>query len=290
MISRFTFHVLRFTCHVSCFTRFVVAPIILFILFLEGCSSPTASFQLSPADAEKLEPILDGLQVNYDLTSTLTMQMKVTIEEEGKREEVREYLWYKKSETDGDLLHIQAMGPFNEPRVVAIAARGQFLLYFVNEDEAIFEPLEDQVLHEIFGIDLRVSDVRSAIFANPFLDGRTEELSLAQSGVKYIVRRPGVKAGQTEEITIFVRDSEPTVRDWNILDRSGRVLQKTRFADYRDVGGILRPHKVEVKRPIEKTRVVLQVVKPEINSEISDTKFEFERFLSEDTKVRSLRK
>ena len=66
----------------------------------------------------------------------------------------------------------------------------QFLLYLINEEEVIFEPLEDQVLQEIFGVDLRVSDVRSAIFANPFLDGRTHELSLAYSGAKYVVNTP----------------------------------------------------------------------------------------------------
>ena len=270
---------------------FYFLPIVLCLLIpLSGCGGATANFQLSPADAEKLNPVLAELQLSYDLTSTLRiLQLIVTIEEEGKKEEVRESLWYKKSETDGDLLHIQAMGPLNEPRVVAIAARNQFLLYLVNEGEVIFEPLEDQVLQEIFGVDLRVSDVRSAIFANPFLDGRTRELSLAHSGTKYVVTRPGTAAGQVEQITIFVRDAEPQVSDWEVRDKRGNIIQQAKFSDYREVGGILRPHKIEIERPIEKTRVVLKIVKPEINIDISDGKFEFERFLQEGTKRRFLR-
>ena len=173
------------------FMSSLLAIILCFLVALNGCGGSAANFQLSPADAEKLNPVLAELQLSYDLTSTLRiLQLIVTIEEQGKKEEVRESLWYKKSETDGDLLHIQAMGPLNEPRVVAVAARNQFLLYLVNEEEVILEPLEDQVLQEIFGVDLRVSDVRSAIFANPFLDGRTRELSLAHSGAKYVVTRP----------------------------------------------------------------------------------------------------
>ena len=270
---------------------FYFLPIVLCLLIaLSGCGGATANFQLSPADAEKLNPVLAELQLSYDLTSTLRiLQLIVTIEEEGKKEEVRESLWYKKSETDGDLLHIQAMGPLNEPRVVAIAARNQFLLYLVNEGEVIFEPLEDQVLQEIFGVDLRVSDVRSAIFANPFLDGRTRELSLAYSGAKYVVTRPGTAAGQVEQITIFVRDAEPQVSDWEVRDKRGNIIQQAKFSDYREVGGILRPHKIEIERPIEKTQVVLKIVKPEINIDISDGKFEFERFLQEGTKRRFLR-
>ena len=267
-------------------------PVVLCVLVVfNGCGGAATSFQLSPADAEKLNPILSELQLSYDLTSTLRiLQLIVTIEEEGKKEEVRESLWYKKSEVDGDLLHIQAMGPLNEPRVVAIAARNQFLLYFVNEEEVLLEPLEDQVLQEIFGVDLRVSDVRSAIFANPFLDGRTSELSLAHSGAKYVVRRPGIEAGQVEQITIFVRNSEPQVSDWEVRDTGGTVIQRAKFSDYREVGGILRPHKIEIERPIEKTQVELKIIKPEINLDINDSKFEFERFLQPGIKRRSLGK
>ena len=261
------------------------------LIALTSCGGSAANFQLSPADAEKLNPILAELQLSYDLTSTLRiLQLIVTIEEAGKKEEVRESLWYKKSETDGDLLHIQAMGPLNEPRVVAIAAQDQFLLYLVNEEEVIFEPLEDQVLQEIFGVDLRVSDVRSAIFANPFLDGRTRELSLAHSGAKYVVTRPGVVAGQIERITIFMRDSEPQVSDWEVHNSRGTTVQRAKFGDYREVGGILRPHKIEIERPIEKTRVMLKLVKPEINLNISDSKFEFDRFLQQGRKRRILGK
>ena len=269
----------------------ILPAVLCLLIVLNGCGGAATSFQLSPADTEKLNPILSDLQLSYDLTSTLRiLQLIVTIEEEEKKEEVRESLWYKKSETDGDLLHIQAMGPLNEPRVVAIAARNQFLLYFVNEEEVIFEPLEDQVLQEIFGVDLRVSDVRSAIFANPFLDGRTSALSLAHSGAKYVVRRPGIAAGQVEQITIFVRDAEPQVTDWEVHDSSGTTIQRAKFSDYREVGGIIRPHKIQIERPVEKTRVELKIIKPEINLDISDSKFEFERFLQQGIKRRSLGK
>ena len=273
------------------FVAHLLPAFLCFLVVLNGCGGAATNFQLSPADAEKLNPILAELQLSYDLTSTLRiLQLIVTIEEEGKKEEVRESLWYKKSETDGDLLHIQAMGPLNEPRVVVIAARNQFLLYLINEEEVIFEPLEDQVLQEIFGVDLRVSDVRSAIFANPFLDGRTRELSLAYSGAKYVVTRPGIAAGQIEQITIFVRDAEPQVNDWEVRDATGTTIQRAKFSDYREVGGISRPHKIEIERPIEKTQVVLKIIKPEINLDINDSKFEFERFLKEGIKRRSLGK
>jgi outer membrane lipoprotein-sorting protein len=272
------------------FTSVILSALVSVLVAIAGCGGGTSNFQLSPADAETLNPILKKLQARYELTATLKTSMRVTIEEDGEKEEVREYLWYKKSVKDGELLHIQAMGPFDEPRVVTIAARKKFLLRFINEQEAYFEPLENGVLGEIFGVDLRVSDVRSAIFANPFLDKRTEELALRHSGAKYVVNRPGTKAGQVEEITIFVRDEEPEIREWIIRDNSGTVVQRAKFSDYREVSFILYSHKVEIERPIEQTRVVFRIVKPQINIEVSDKKFDFEPFLGPDIKIRSLKK
>ena len=280
-VSRNAFHVLRFkNCGVI---------IVFLIVVLVGCGGKTV--KLSPADRELLNPILTRLQLNYDLTSTVRiLQMVVTIEDKDNKEELRESLWYKRSLKDGDLLHIQALGALNEPRVIAIAARDHLLLYFANEQEAIFERLEDGVLREVFGIDLRISDVRSAIFANPFLDGRTNELELESSGAEYVVKRPGGKAEHLEEITVLVRDGEPIVRQWNIQDRAENIIQRVEFSDYRDVGGVPRPHRVEIERPIEHTRVVLKIIKPEINVEINDSKFDFKPFLTESTKIRTLQK
>ncbi len=266
-----------------------VIVIFLLVLILVGCGSTTV--KLSPADRELLNPILTHLQSSYDLTSTVRiLQMVVTIEDKDSKEELRESLWYKRSLKDGDLLHIQVLGPLNEPRVIAIAARDHLLLYFANEQEAIFERLEDGVLREIFGMDLRISDVRSAIFANPFLDRRTNELALASSGADFVVTRPGVEAGNLEEITVFVGDSEPTVSNWKIRDRDGGIIQQVKFSDYRDVDGVLRPHNVEIERPTEHTRVVLKIIKPEINVDINDSKFDFEPFLTESTTIRKLHK
>ena len=258
------------------------------LLVILGCGGKQARFELSPADTQKLQPILEELQLGYDFTVTLKAEMIVTIEDKGEKEEVREYLWYKRSKDDGELLHIQAMGVYNEPRVIVVAARKQFLLYLLNEGEAILEPLEDQVLREIFGMDIRVSDVRSAIFANPFLDGKTQQMSLTHAGAKYVVKRGGDLPGHVEEITIFMRDGEPQVTDWVVLDANGKVVQRVKFSDYRDVGGVIkRPHKVEIERPQEQTQVAIKLVNPKLNEEIADERFAFD-FLPEDVKFRRL--
>jgi hypothetical protein len=245
--------------------------------------------QLSPATRAELDAILNTLQVRYDLTGSLKItRMMVKIEEGERSEELRELLWYKKSENGGELLQIQALGPVNEPRGVAIANqdKNQFLLVLLNEQKAYLGPLSNGALRDIFGVDLRVSDVLSAIFANPFLDGRTtESISVEKSGAKFVITRPGVQDGHVETITLFIREDEPRVTEWHIHDEKGTLQQRATFSDYREVSGILRPHKVEIERPLDQTRVAVKIAKVELNVEIKDSKFDVEPFLGEDIEV-----
>jgi len=254
-----------------------------------GCVTSTSTIQLAPATRAEVDAMLNTLQARYDLTGSLKItQMMVTIEEGDQREEVRESLWYKKSENGGELLHIQALGAVNEPRGVAIANqdKDQFMLRLLNEQKAFVGPLSNGALREIFGVDLRVSDVLSAIFANPFLDERTSKFtSVENSGAKFTITRPGIQKGHVETITLFVREDEPRVTEWLIYDENGILQQRAAFADYRPVSGILRPHRVEIERPLEQTRVAVKIAKVELNVEIKDSKFDTEPFLTEDIEI-----
>ena len=259
------------------------------LLAVVGCTGSTTTIELSPATRTELDAILNTLQARYDLTGSLKItRMMVRIKEGERSEELRELLWYKKSENGGELLQIQALGPYNEPRGIAIANqdKNEFLLALLNEQKAYVGPLSDGILREIFGVDLRVSDVLSAIFANPFLDGRTTTfISVESSGAKFIIKRPSIQTGYVETITLFIREGEPRVTEWHIHDENGTLEQRATFADYREVSGILRPHKVEIERPLEQTRVAVTIAKVELNVEIKDSKFDSEPFLGEDIEI-----
>ena len=260
-----------------------------FLLAIIGCINSTNTIELSPATRTELDAILNTLQARYDLTGSLKItRMIVRIEEGERSEELRELLWYKKSENGGELLQIQALGPYNEPRGIAIANqdKNEFLLALLSEQKTYVGQLSDGVLREIFGVDLRVSDVLSAIFANPFLDGRiTNFISVESSGAKFIIKRPSLQTGYVETITLFIRDSEPRVTAWHIHDESGTLEQRATFADYREVSGILRPHKVDIERPLEQTRVAVTIAKVELNVDIKDSKFDTEPFLGEGIEI-----
>lgn len=257
------------------------------LITIIGCSVKTSNIDLSPEKMSEFSSHLETLKARYDLTESLkTTKMIVTIQEDGRApEELRELLWYKKSEDGGELLHIQALGGFNDTKGIAIANRNKFLLVLVDEQEAYLGELSDGILKKIFGIDLRISDVLSAIFANPFLDGRTEKLKIAGFSPIFFITRPGVEARHTETVTLLVKEGEPRVTEWHINDKDEVLQQSVVFSDYREIDGILRPHKVEIERPLEQTRVVVKMAQVQLNVKIPDSRFDFEPHLTEGMKV-----
>ena len=267
--------------------KFIGYSIFLLALTLLTQNEVLVSKALSSEISAQFTIHMQTLQERYDLTGTLkTTKMKVRIQEgDSKADELREMLWYKRLQDGSELLRIQALGGFNDTKGVAIANRKKFLLALLDEQEVYLGKLSDSILHKIFGIDLRVADVLSAIFANPFLDGRTKELCVTTSGDHFIVTRPGLDKKHTENITVQIKNNEPRVTEWVIKDSNDTVKQRAVFSGYREVDGILRPNAVKIERPLEQTTVVIKISEVHLNVDIDDSHFDFEPFLNDDMKI-----
>lgn len=258
--------------------------LLIFSILLLGCHKNIEFEDLSDANNVDPQPILLDLKTRYLMVESLKTQMNVTLKTEGESQEIREYFWYKRP----DKLKILALGALNEQKAVALANEGKFTLYFIPENEAIIAPLTDQVLNQIFEIDIRISDIRSAIFANPFLDGNTKNLVCIRDKNKYLIQRPAVRENCTEKIILLMKDENPIVSEWAIFDVKDKLIQKIEFSNYREVGGILRPFKIVIQRIPEKTQIIFSLIKPEINVELDDLFFELD--LPESTTIRRPKK
>jgi len=236
-------------------------------ILLVGCAAIKPEPQITPPP--DVHSILATLKMRYDLVDSMTTWANVGIESHGQKEEIREYLSYQKP----DKLRVDAMGPFNAPRAIALAVEKSFKLYFVAENEMIVGELSDGVIKDVFDVDLRVSDVRNSIFANPFLDGNVKGLEIESYGDEYVIRRASTLAGHREEITILARNT--VVSKWQIIDSEGKKIQEVSFSKYQEVGGILRPLKAVIYRPMDGTRISIESVDPEINIELDQMTFDF---------------
>ncbi len=203
------------------------------------------------------------LKTRYDLVNTMRTFINFRMESGGKREEVRGILNYEKPEK----LSVYGMGPFNEPKVIALIVEQTLQIYFVAENELIKDELTDDILKRIFDIDLRISDIRSAIFANPFLDGNINDLKLENYQDEYVISRKSKDENYHEEILILTKGI--VVDKWRIKNSQGEMIQEITFSKYKEVGGVLRPLKAMIYRPLDNTKISIESVNPEINIKLS---------------------
>lgn len=252
--------------------------IVIILLLSSGCSLiKTETKQDITLDTRT---ILATLKTRYDLVNTMRTFVQFKMESGGKKDDVRGILNYEKPEK----MSVYGMGPFNEPKVIALIVGQTLQIYFVAENELIKSELTDDVLKRIFDVDLRVSDIRSAIFANPFLDGNTNDLKLDNYQDEYIISRKSKDDNYHEEILILTKGI--VVDKWKIINSKGEMIQEITFSKYREVGGVLRPLKATIYRPFDNTRISIESVNPEVNIKLSRTTFELP--IPEDAKVYQL--
>ena len=196
--------------------------LIAFLLCLVGCALKSKPEPLPPPD---MREILLTLKTRYDLVETMRTLVNFKVESQGKGNEVRGYMNYAKP----DKLSVYGMGAFNEPRVIATAVGDSLKIYFVVENELIDDKLTDDAIGDLFDVDLKISDIKSAIFANPFLDGNTKDLQIEAFDDEYIITRPSLRENCTEEITIITK--KPIIPTNEEIERNPRSRSaKARFA------------------------------------------------------------
>ena len=246
----------------------VVLGLAFLALFAAGCGGVAP---LTPIDIDEFRagPLAD-LQTRFALTETIRTQMTIQIEERGDSSELRAVLYYRRP----DSLRIQVLDPLSATVAVMRASSGEFSLVDIRHGEGIRAPLTDGLLRRLYGMDLRVSDVASAIAANPFAIGDPSRLEAGSRGGKTVVTRPSERLGHREEIVIGEVAGEPVVEDWWVFDDDGVVVQHTSFRSYREVGGVLRPLRATVERPGDGMTLSFQATNPEVNIELPSGSFE----------------
>lgn len=252
---------------------------LIILIFVQGCGAKLAKLKGKTVEDGTLtaSDVISELKSRYDLTQTLKSWVNVSIKSEGQKYEVRELLYYKRP----DKLRVQAMGPLNEARAIVLSSDQKITLFFVQEKEARVGDLSDDTLKQIFDIDVRISDIKSSIFANPFLDGKTEIIRMTRSSDGYLLSRPHPFNNYTEEIT--VSPNQIAVKQWRIVDSEGRVVQRANFSDYRQIGGVIRPLKAVIERFDKPIYLSFEAVEPQINLDLSDALFTMK--LPEGTKI-----
>ncbi|MCD6508583.1 hypothetical protein J7M22_18425 [Candidatus Poribacteria bacterium] len=246
--------------------------ILLSIAILSGCGSSNLRLEeLRPVDASLADEIISSLNSTTLLMGSFRTTLTLSVDSPGSHQELRGYLRYKYP----DKFRLDLLGALNELRAVIIANGDDFLMLLTQEREAISDKLSDKLLEEIFGIGIRISDVRGAVLANPIFGKNRGKLRVgARIDGGYAIR---YNSDQTlEETRVRKFKGGYVVSRWVIYDKSGKLIQDVSFSSYSIVDGLPRPLKVEVLRRRERTKVIFSASNPQVNADIPDSIFSVE--------------
>jgi outer membrane lipoprotein-sorting protein len=244
----------------------------LLMTILVGCGGSGLRMQaLQPLEASLADEIISSLNSTTLLMGSFKASLTLSIASGGTRQELRGYLRYKHP----DKLRLDLLGVLNELRAVIIANGDDFLMLLAQEKEAISDKLSDELLERVFGIKIRVSDVRGAVLANPIFGKDREKLKVGGRGKgEYAIRFKSER--MLEEVWVKELNGRYVVSRWIIYDEDGEPLQDTSFSSYSLVDGLPKPLKVTVLRAREETKITFSASNPQVNTDIPDSIFSVE--------------
>lgn len=249
---------------------------------VSGCGGSLLEERARPVESSVVQEMLDALNSYTELMGSYRSSLVISISD-GGRGELRCYLRYKKP----DKLRVDVLGVLNELRAVIAISGDKLAVISVPQKEAILARVSNEAIERIFGVRLRVSDVRGAVLANPLYGRRLEGLEAwVDSKGRYLLRFKS--GGGFEKVWVEEeRGGRYLVVRWAVCNRWGREKQVMVFSDYRDVGGIPRPMYVKLSRPDERLEMRFRAADPDVNAGMADELFDIR--IPPDVRVRELR-
>lgn len=245
------------------------APILLAAIFaaLNGCGGGTV---FAPMEREAFQDALADLDVRWRQMESMRTQMTVKVNDPSGSQEVRGLLHFKTP----DSFRFSALSPAGSPVAVMVASERQLTEIYIRSNTAVRGSLSDARLKRLFEMDVRVSDIRRAIAANPFIGAPFTEGNLRRTEDEAVLNRPMESTGGEEEIRLKWINGEPVVTEWKQRAADGGETLAIRFWNYRSVGGLLRPMDVSIERKPEQVRMRFHATDPQVNVELNPSQFQ----------------
>ena len=249
------------------------ASLLFLVLFLSaafaavnGCGGGAA---FAPMEREPFQEALSDLNVRWRLMESMRTQMIVKVNDPSGSQEVRAVLHFKKP----DSFRFSALDPAGRFVAVMVASEEQLTEIYIRSNAAVRGPLSDARLKRLFEMDVRVSDIRRAVAANPFVGAPFIDGNLRRTEDEAVLIRPIESTGGEEEVRLKWISGEPVVSEWKQRAADGAETLAIRFWNYRSVGGLLRPMDVSIERQPEQVSMRFRLIDPQVNLELKPSLF-----------------
>ena len=220
-------------------------------LLFESCvpSKPTNDVEILSS-----ERLINKLEVNRRRIKSFEGSGTITV----KNPQVNNSASFSIVLQKPDSIYLTIYGPFGIELAQSLVTKNSFVFYDVLKNTAYEGSVTDDVLRDIFRINLSFNDLLDAFIGSVNL---TENLYKPPTKYdviydKYVITYVDSNSLKTSEYEVDVR--ELGITKYLLKNRSGEVLLEGKYSDFGIVEGVALPYKIDLRNTEENQFVTVQ--------------------------------
>lgn len=231
--------------------RYVSGVLFLLIIFLNGCvpSKPTEETEVLPSERliSKLESNRRKIS-NFEGTGTITV----------KSREMNTSATFKVTLIKPDSISLTIMGPFGIELAQTLVTKDKFLFYDVLQNTAYEGETNDDILKNIFKINLSFSDLMDAFLGSVNLTKHLYKSPTKYSidGDQYALTYVDSLTGEITNYKVDIR--ELGITDYQLKNKNGNVILSGKYSRFNDLENVAVPYSIQVQNRSEDELVTIE--------------------------------
>jgi hypothetical protein len=240
-----------------------ISGLILFLIVLSlyatGCvpSKPTDEAEVLPS-----ERLISKLEANRRRISNFEGSGTITV----KSRELNTSASFNVTLIKPDSIALTIMGPFGIELAQTLVTKDNFYFYDVLQNTVYEGETNDDVLKNIFRINLSFNDLMDAFIGSVNLTRHLykQPTSYSIEDDHYNLIYKDVQSGETTSYKVNIK--ELGITDFKLEDKNGNVILSGKYSRFNDIESVAVPYSIAVQNELENQLVTIEYKKMSANN------------------------
>ncbi len=221
------------------------------VIFFDGCvpSKPTEDVEILSS-----ERLINKLEVNRRRIKSFEGNGTILV----KNPQMNNSASFRVVLQKPDSIYLTIMGPFGIELAQALVTKSNYIFYDVLNNTAYEGKVDDEVLQDIFKIDLSFNDLLDAFIGSVNLTNnlykQPDEYQVVYD--KYLITYIDSVSMKSSQYKVDVR--ELGITDYVLRDDKNQVIIEGKYSDFGIMEGVAVPYKIELRNKKENQLVIVE--------------------------------
>lgn len=226
------------------FLKIFLVLIFLFAVMSDGCvpSKPTDDVEILSS-----ERLINKLEVNRRRIKSFEGSGTILV----KNSKMNNSASFRVVLQKPDSIYLTIFGPFGIELAQALVTRSNFIFYDALKNTAYEGNVDDEVLRDIFRIDLSFNELIDAFIGSVNLTSNLYKQPSNYEVIydKYLITYVDSELFRTSQYKVDVR--ELGITEYILKDKNGEVTIEGKYSDFGIIEGVAVPYKIELRNKKE---------------------------------------